>query len=353
MDDNETPYARDSDHPPESASPPERPDRSPDDWATGLEAPRTAAWRRRRRALIGTAGVVVAGGLTAGGIGLSSVAASAASKSVTRTAATAHLAGPGLRGGRGGLSGVVTAVGANSIVITTGDGSSVTVTTNSSTTYAIGRSSATAGAVATGDRVAIRSTSTSNASAPVAAEVDVIVPELSGTVVSNDGSTIVVTDEQGFQRAIHVTSSTTYSQASTTVSASSVTTESTIVAMGSIDVNKTDLDATSVEVILPHTLGTVTAISGKTITISTPAGASLTVETTATTTFKSGGSTTSLSAITVGSRIVVSGTKQSDGSFAASEVDLFGSGGPPAGMRPDGGPPGFGGPGGGGLGAAA
>ncbi|HEV7653226.1 MAG TPA: hypothetical protein VGP36_00605 [Mycobacteriales bacterium] len=67
-------------------------------------------------------------------------------------------------------------------------------------------------------------------------------PFLAGTVVSASGGTITVTDFQGFQRTIHTSSSTTYSDGLTATPAAGTK----IVAEGTVDSDKTSLEATKV-----------------------------------------------------------------------------------------------------------
>jgi hypothetical protein len=67
-------------------------------------------------------------------------------------------------------------------------------------------------------------------------------PFLAGTVVSASGSTITITDFQGFQRTIHTSSATTYSDGLTATPAAGTK----IVAEGTVDPDKTSLAATRI-----------------------------------------------------------------------------------------------------------
>jgi hypothetical protein len=67
-------------------------------------------------------------------------------------------------------------------------------------------------------------------------------PFLAGTVVSASGSTITITDFQGFQRTIHTSSATTYSDGLTATPAAGTK----IVAEGTVDQDKTSLAATRI-----------------------------------------------------------------------------------------------------------
>ncbi len=67
-------------------------------------------------------------------------------------------------------------------------------------------------------------------------------PHLAGTVVSASGGTITITDREGFQRTIHTTSATTYSDGLTATPAAGTV----IVAEGTVDSDKTSLKATTI-----------------------------------------------------------------------------------------------------------
>ncbi len=355
---------------------------------TRVEASRPrSAWRRR--VLMGASGTALAAGVGAGAFAAAnaatsstpsntaaSITASSSSGSSGSSGATTTLpsgssgssgtaspapggwggprgAGPmggdGFAGaGMGGIHGTVTAVGSDgSITLTETGGTSITVKTDTSTLYELGHASGKATDVAVGDIVSIRPTTASaSATSPTAAEVDIALPSMSGTVVSNDGSTIVITDSQGFQRTIHVTTSTKYTEAGSSTTAPAAAVGSTIVASGTVDANKTDLDASSVQIVLPRVIGTVTTVSGTSITITEPGGTSLTVTTDGSTTFKTGTTTGSIASVAKGDVIVAEGTKQSDGTFAAKSVGIGGAGVAGPGMDGPGGVGrGFGGPG--------
>ena len=67
-------------------------------------------------------------------------------------------------------------------------------------------------------------------------------PFLAGTVVSASDGTITITDFQGFQRTIHTSSATTYSDGLTATPAAGTK----IVAQGTVDSDRTSLKATRV-----------------------------------------------------------------------------------------------------------
>ncbi len=67
---------------------------------------------------------------------------------------------------------------------------------------------------------------------------------------------------------------------------------------------------------------TVSSVNGNTIVAKSSSGSSVTIRTTASTTYRQAGKTVTASAITVGARIHVMGTHNSDGSITATSIDI-------------------------------
>jgi len=67
---------------------------------------------------------------------------------------------------------------------------------------------------------------------------------------------------------------------------------------------------------------TMSSVSGNTIVAKTASGSSVTIHTTASTRYTQAGKTVAASAITVGTRINVMGTHNSDGSITATSIDI-------------------------------
>ena len=67
---------------------------------------------------------------------------------------------------------------------------------------------------------------------------------------------------------------------------------------------------------------TVSSVSGNTIVAKSSNGSSVTIHTTASTSFRQAGKTVTANAITVGARIHVMGTHNSDGSITATSIDI-------------------------------
>jgi len=235
------------------------------------------------------------------------------------------------------VTGTITSIGTGVLTVTTPSGTTEKVHTNGSTSYAEEGDTVKRSALHTGQIVAVQfgllgapmplasSKATAGASASLASSaarfVDIIGPSISGTVVSDSGGTIVVTDNMGFRRTILPASATTYSELGTSVPASAVKPGTEIVAFGLVDSDHTSLDASSVRIVGPETGGRVTAVSGGTITVSSAVGTTK-ITTTPATIFEAGGKSSSLAGVKTGDFLEAIGVSQPDGSFQATGVNV-------------------------------
>ncbi len=220
-----------------------------------------------------------------------------------------------------GVIGKVTAVSPTSISIKSPNSTApTTFVITGSTTISEDGSSSTVSAIQAGDIVSIQLTSTSS---NTASRIDVRQPSLGGKVVTVGSNSIVVEDQQGFYRTIDVSASTTYKSGNSTSSLAQVSVGSQVVAFGSVDSNHIVLDATSVDIILPHVGGTVTQVNGSDITVKGFNGSTEVITTNSSTVFKSFNATSaSISSVTVGSNVVAEGTPTSNG-ISADQVDIM------------------------------
>lgn len=147
-----------------------------------------------------------------------------------------------------GAHGTVTAVSASSITVKALDGTETTFAIDSSTTFKKERSDATAADVAVGSRVMVIP---SSSSATTAGTIVVDLPHLAGTVTAVDGSTITISDQEGFWRTISTSGSTTYTTNGSAGSAADVVVGKVVMAEGSVASDHTTLNASSVTVGLP------------------------------------------------------------------------------------------------------
>jgi hypothetical protein len=141
------------------------------------------------------------------------------------------------------------------------------------------------------------------------------------TVSGVSGQTITAKRPDGVSVTVRVSASTQYTRAGKAVSLSAITAGEAIHVMGQRN-SDGSIAATHVDIALPRVGGTVTAISGSTITIQDRQGAMQAIHTSASTTTQRAGQTASLSDITVGAHIGAEGTKNSDGSLNAEVIQI-------------------------------
>jgi hypothetical protein len=143
------------------------------------------------------------------------------------------------------------------------------------------------------------------------------------TVTAISGSSVSLTTADGWTRTITVDSGTTYQKAGATAALTDLKVGDEIQFKETRETNGTfTIDAISV--IPPHAGGTVSAISGSTITVTLPDGSSATIKVTSTTTYDVGGNASAkLSDIKTGFAVMATGTRNSDGSLSATSVRAF------------------------------
>ena len=195
----------------------------------------------------------IAAGLVAGGVGVASAASTSASQPAQHGSLPHGVGRPDGGGGPGGFrhggdEGTVTAASSSSITISKLGGTSSTFAITSSTTVHKDGATASLSELSTGDTVRIEPSSTSSTTA---SEIDIDSPHLFGTVTSVSGSTITISDQDGFWRTITTSGSTTYTKSGASSNAAAVSVGSVISAEGSIASDHTTLDATSITIGLP------------------------------------------------------------------------------------------------------
>ena len=336
-----------------------------DDYGMGLPAaqppqpPRAPRQRNMRRWLViggATAALLVALGvgvgvgasaLTAHANGLSTLQTTLASLNSNKTNGGPHGATnggpngrPGFGPGRGGLT--VSSVSGQTITAKRPDGASVTVKVTANTKYTRAGKTVSLSAITSGEAINVRGTRNSDGSI-TATQVEIVLPHLGGQVTAISGSTITVRDRDGGTATIHTSSSTTVQRAGQSSSLSAIAVGAQINAEGTKN-SDGSLNAEAITIILPRAGGQVKSVSGSTITVTDPRGASTTtINVTASTkyvtvTFGSNGPTqsaSSLSAVKAGVFIHAEGTKNSDGSLTAEVVTIMPT--PPSGMPGPGG----------------
>jgi hypothetical protein len=141
-----------------------------------------------------------------------------------------------------------------------------------------------------------------------------------GVVTAVTDSSITVKDMSGSSTTYAITSTTTFSEGPTTIAASQLAVGQRVGIQLSSSSSTT---ATSIDVQLPVLFGTVTAVSGDTITISDPEGFSRTIVTDSSTTYTKSGDSSTLDEVTVGSVISAEGVVDANlTSLDASSVTI-------------------------------
>ncbi len=244
----------------------------------------------------------------------------------------------GAMGGRGGFgpAGIgpgafdqITVAGVNgsAISLKTADGWTRTITVTSSTTITKGGNTITAADIATGDTIRFTETRSTDGSFTITS-VQVVVPEVDGTVTSVTGTTFQLKDRSGVTWTVATNGSTTFNLGPSSGSLADVTVGATVDVAGTQASNNA-LTALSVRIEVPTIVGQVTAKTATDLTIQRRDGTTVTVHLGSSTTYTAPNVTSpSLSTITVGSTVAVAGTQRADGSFDALQVSLGGNGGP-------------------------
>ena len=143
------------------------------------------------------------------------------------------------------------------------------------------------------------------------------------TISSISSNSIALKTADGWTRTITVDSGTTYQKNGATAALSDLKVGDEIQFRETHQTNGT-YTIDSIVVIPPHTGGTVSAISGSTITVTLPDGSSATIKVGSSTTYDvAGNSSATLSDIKTGMVLQATGTLNSDGSLAATTVRAF------------------------------
>ena len=139
------------------------------------------------------------------------------------------------------------------------------------------------------------------------------------TITAINGSDLSLRTDDGWTRTITVTSTTTITKGGATVTVGDLAVGDQI-AFAQDRADDGTYSVTAIKVILPTTVGEVTAIDGDTITVTQPGGTTATIHVDGDTTYQVNGATGALSDIKVGSIIAAEGTQRTDGSLDAAAV---------------------------------
>jgi hypothetical protein len=243
----------------------------------------------------------------------------------------------------------------NAITITGIDGTKLALETDNGWTRTIDATGATVtkdgatvalSTLKVGDTIVFRETRNDDGTYTITA-IGAIQPAVAGTVASVSGSAVTVTRRDGSTSKVVLTDSTTYQLAGKAATKDAVVTGVQVVARGTLATDGT-LTASSVEVAAATSAGTVKEKGASSLTLTTRDGSSVVVTVSSSTTYQVGGvDSPTLADVKVGDVVMAAGSRNADGSLAATVVRSHAAGqfGGPGGMF--GGPGGqFGGPGG-------
>ena len=227
-------------------------------------------------------------------------------------------------GGPGGFGSItITSVNLPMITLTTADGWMRTIDTTGATVKRAGQT-VDVSTLAKGDAIMFSQTRQSDGTYKITS-IQVLLPQVDGTVKSVVDNTITVTQRDNTTKDITVTGSTTYRLVGTASSLAAVTVGARLNAQGTVTGGT--FTATVVNIQPAMAGGTVTGTGGTSITVKTRDGSSLTINVDATTTYQVAGKTTaSLSDIAVGAIVMAEGTQTSSTTFSATIVRAFNPG---------------------------
>lgn len=212
----------------------------------------------------------------------------------------------------------ITAISGNRVSLATDDGWTRTVTVASTTTLTKGGQAISVGDLAVGDEVRLAQERNDDGTYTVTA-LHVVLPITGGRVTAVDGDSITLERRGGATQVVTIDGTTAYTVGKAAGTRSDVVVGSTVVIEGTE--SGTTFTATAVHVQPVKAGGTVTKVSGSTITVERRDGSSQVIHVDADTTFRvKGKESATLGDIKVGDRVQARGTVRSDGSIDADRV---------------------------------
>jgi hypothetical protein len=227
--------------------------------------------------------------------------------------------GRGAFGARGPWAITISAISGSTLTLTTEDGWTRTIAVTSATTITKAGQAIAVGQLAVGDSIHFKQQRGSDGSFTITA-IAVVLPRVAGTVTGVTAEAITLTARGGTTRTITTNSSTTYRMGGAAASRSDVSVGSTIIATGT-EGSGNAFTAARVTIKVPRVIGTVTAKTATTITITRRDGTSQTINVGAGTTYKVAGVTAAnLGDLAVGMRLEATGRQNADGSLDATAI---------------------------------
>ena len=235
------------------------------------------------------------------------------------------------RGGRPGGGGMfasisITAINGTKLGLTTADGWTRTIDATGATVTKGGQT-VDLSTLTVGDSIVFDQTRQTDGTFKITA-IRVVLPHADGTVKSVGDSSVTLTQRDGTEKVVQLTGSTTYQLLGIATKAAAstkaaLTVGAAVDAEGSTATDGT-FTATRVTIRAAEAGGTVTGKTGTSITVKARDGSSLTITVDSTTTYLVAGTTApTLSNIAVGAIVIAEGTRNTNGTFAATVVRTF------------------------------
>jgi len=209
--------------------------------------------------------------------------------------------------GRFGLHGVVTAVTATSVTITSEHGTAVVLTITPTTLFTVGGTSATVSSLAVGENVKVAVDPTSPSTATL---INIAAPRgVHGQVTAVTATSVTITSEHGTAVVLTITPTTLFTEGSVSATIAALAVGERVEVKLSPTVPNT---ATQINIQLMRVEGLVSAVNATTLTLAKGEGWTFSVTLSPTTTFSSGGTATTISSVTAGTRVEVQGIMSAD-----------------------------------------
>ena len=223
------------------------------------------------------------------------------------------------------VAGSVTAVSGNTITVAGRHGTTSSVVVSPATTYTSGGAASTLAAVVVGAVIFATGLPGTTAGTLDASTVDIKAPHVqtfaAGVVTALGTNSITLKDRQGTTTTYTTSSGTTYFEGKTAVTVADLAVNEEV----GLELTSTSPQTvTKVDIRPVLVAGSVTAVSGNTITVAGRHGTTSSVVVSPATTYTSGGAASTLAAVVVGAVIFATGLPGTTaGTLDASTVNIF------------------------------
>jgi hypothetical protein len=240
--------------------------------------------------------------------------------------------GPGAGMGRGGRMGnrgmfasiSITSIDGTKLTLATADGWTRTIDAAGATVQKSGQA-VNLSTLKVGDSIVFDQARQTDGTYKITT-IQIVLPHADGTVKSASDSSVTLTQRDGTEKVLQLTSSTAYKLAGAASTKAALTVGAAVDAEGTTATDGT-FTATLVNIRAAQAGGTVTAKGATSITVKTRDGSSFTINVGSTTTYQVAGKTAaSLSDVAVGAIVIAEGTRNTGGTFTATVVRGFAAG---------------------------